>query len=116
MSVPLATTTIAILRRKAADVYAEPYAGLTSADRDVVSSGVRAVIDAPSGSQDVAGGEQTRSRFRLAADPCDLHRTDWVRDERTGVEYQVSWVLPFSRPNGAASHVEAGLDLVEGLI
>lgn len=116
MSLPLATTTIAISRGRVADQYADPYEGGGAADRDTVDSGIRAVIDAPTGREYVAGGEQTVTTFRLLADPCDLRRTDVVVDERSSITYRVMWTLPYYNPFGNADHVEAGLELVEGLI
>lgn len=120
--IPLATTKVTILRVPAVDEYAEPYSGSTNADRDVVVSGIRAVIDIPVGRQAgierVAGGEQTRTELRLAADPCDLNRTDVVLDELTGIYYTITWCLRYSG-NGAAGdlgHVEAGIVNVEGLV
>ena len=120
--IPLATTTVSILRIAAPDEYAEPYGGKTNADRAVVVSGVRAVIDIPVGRQAgierVAGGEQTRTELRLAADPCDINRTDVVKDEVTGIFYTVTWCLryPGNGSAGDMGHVEAGIVNVEGLV
>lgn len=116
MSLPLATTKGSILRAAAADAYAEPYSGAGPATRTVVASGVRAIIDAPTGSEQVAGGVQTTDRFRLLADPCDLTYTDWWRDDNTGVVYRVVWALPMNDTAGRPDHVEAALELVEGLV
>jgi len=118
----LATTTVDILRSDPDDGYAEPYAGKTPADREVVATGIRAVIDIPVGRQagleKVAGGEQTRTELRLAADPCDLTRLDLIKDNRTGWIFQVAWVVnyPGNGPAGDLGHVEAGIVHIEGLV
>ena len=92
MAIPFSTTTITVLRLPAADMYADPYENTDVTDRQVVSSGVRAVISAGSGSEVTAGGEQSDVRFGFSCDPTDIAHTDWVKDERTGQVYRVSWV------------------------
>lgn len=116
MSLPHATTTVTVLRAPDADRYAEPYTGADPGARQPAAQGVRAVLDAPGGSEAVAGGEQTVIRFHLLADPCDLRSTDWVRDDTSGLAYRVVWALPLNDMAGRPHHVEAAVELVEGLV
>lgn len=119
MALPLATTTIAVLRSAPADEYAEPYSG--APERSTVASGVPAVIDTPvgrtAGREYVAGGEQTTTELRLLCDRTELSRLDHIRDERTDQVYRLEWFVDFpgSAP-GDDGHVEGGLSMVEGLI
>lgn len=108
--IPLATTTVSILRRQGADEYEEPYGGGTPAGLDVAASGVRAVIGRPRGSDRVEGGEQARTELELLCDPCDVVYTDLVKDESTGVVYRLTFL--FNYPD----HVEGRLELVQGVV
>lgn len=110
MSIPLATTTITVLRSPAGDVYDEPYGGDVPADWDTVVTGVRAVIDRAGGREQVAGGEQNRVDLALACDPCDVDHLDAIRDDRTGATYRVVWVLNYG------PHIEGGLQIVKGVL
>jgi hypothetical protein len=121
VSIPLATTTITVLRPREEDQYEEPYSGTTTTAFGEVASGVRAVIDIPvardAGKQRAAGGEQTETEFRFSCDPCDVSRLDYIRDDTSGVTMRVTWVHHFGVIGGfGASHVEGGLELVEGLV
>lgn len=107
--IPLSTTTISVLRVAAADDYAEPYQGDDTARRTVAATGVRAVIDRPTGREQLAGGEQAIWDFGLVCDPVDIDYRDTVKDESTGVVYRVVWVMAYP-----GEHVEAGLTLVQG--
>lgn len=107
--IPLATTTISVLRTPAADVDDEPYGEHDPATRTVVASGVRAVIDRPTGREQVAGGEQNRVDLSLACDPCDIDYRDLIKDEKSGRYYRVVWVLDYH-----SSHVQGGLQIVQG--
>lgn len=114
MAVPLATTTITVLRAPVADLYAEPYSDTRTADLVEVATKVRAVIDvAPrgAGTEVAAGGEQTVTELRLICDVCNLTNVDYVRDERTGVTYRITWCFEYP-----GEHIEGGLKLVEGLV
>ena len=107
--IPLSSTTITVLRAKAADVYDEPYGGaLPAADWDEVATGVRAVIDRATGRDQVAGGEQSTVDLSLVCDRCDIDYRDMVRDDTSGSEYRVVWVLDYG------VHIEGGLRIVEG--
>lgn len=116
MTVPLATTTIAVLRLpdgtpEEGDDWPDPYDEQLT-ERETIESGVRAHISAPSGQEQVAGGEQSVVRFSLACDPIDLRHTDWVLDEGTNVVYSVVWAA--ARRGLGLEHTAAGLQLVEG--
>lgn len=106
--IPFALHSISILRPGAADLDAEPYSG-ENERQDTVTTGIRAVIDAPSGREQIEGGEQSIWDFELVCDICDLQRLDTVRDEATGVDYRVVWI--WVAPD---DHIEAGLRLVQG--
>lgn len=111
--IPLATTTISVLRIKPEDVYDEPYGGERPTDRDVAASGVRAVIYRPvarsAGREQRAGGEQAIAELDLACDPCGITYLDWIKDDTTGAVYEVIYALAYP-----GDHEEAGLRLVEG--
>lgn len=114
--IPFATTTISVLRSPAdepaeGEDYRDPYD--TQPDRTAVHVGVRAHISAPSGREQVAGGEQAVTRFGLACDPIELRHTDWVLDETTDITYRVVWA---ARRTGlpALEHTAGALELIEG--
>lgn len=115
MVLPLATTTITVLRAPPEDAYAEPYAADPRAGLQEVVTGVRAVIDIPvardAGHDVVAGGEQTVTDFRFSCDPCELRNSDYLHDEATAITYRITWCFEFH-----GSHIEGGLRLVEGLV
>lgn len=110
MAVPIATTTIAVLRVPT-DVSRDPYDA--QPDPETVVSGVRAHVSSPSGRERVAGGSQEVVEFRLACDPTDLRHTDRVQDEQSGATYEVVWARP--RQGLGLDHVEAGLKQVTGV-
>lgn len=112
MAVPVATTTVTVLRPPVADDYAEPYADVRTADLTVVVSGVRAVLylGRGTGRQATAGGEQTVTDLRFSCDPADVRSVDYLRDA-DGVLYRVTWCFAYP-----GSHIEGGLELVEGLV
>lgn len=107
--IPLATTTVAVLRLPAGTDDDEPYSGNDPASWDVAATGIRAVIDRPRGREQLAGGEQSISDFELICDTADIGRLDQVKDETTGTVYRVVWVMSYP-----GEHTEAGLRLVEG--
>ena len=111
--IPLATTTISVLRLKQADLYDEPYSTVEPAGRDVVASGIRAVIDRAGGrgrgrEQDSVG-EQSIADIDLACDPVGLTYLDLVKDEVTNRIYNVVYTLTY-----ADDHDEAVIRIVEG--
>ena len=110
--IPLSTTTIAVHRLSAGSEYDEPYAGAEPHNRDVITTGVRAVIDTPSGingNLQLSGGQQNLARYRLICDPTDIVYTDVIEDEQVGRHFRVQWLIHY--PN---DHVEAGLYDTEG--
>lgn len=111
--IPLATTTIDVLRVAAADDYAEPYSGDDTSRRTTVAQGVRAVIGRPpnraGGKEDIAGGEQSVWDFELVCDHTDIRYTDTVKDNHDGSVYRVVWVQSYPQ-----EHTEAGLRIVHG--
>ena len=118
MAIPLATTTITILRQKPEDIYEEPYSDEQESDRVVFASGIRAVLMAPAtragqGQETTRGGEQVRVAFALACDPVDLRHTDWIKDERTGEVFEVIWTA--QRVGFGLDHTSAQMFKTEGL-
>jgi hypothetical protein len=111
MAIPLATTSISVRRSPAADDYAEPYSGTSTAGFDEVATGVPAVIYAPTGREAVAGGEQTVTELRFVCDLTDLKTTDFLVDDTTGVTYRVTWCVVY-----AGEHIEGAIKQVEGLV
>jgi len=108
VTVPLATTTITVLRPVAGDPY-EP----SETPPATVTTGIRAHISTPNvGNSRIVGGQQSVVEPRLACDPCDFTFTDLVRDDTTGQVYGVSWVQ--RRIGLGLDHMEAGLRFVEG--
>ncbi len=107
--IPLSTTTISVLRIKTAGVYDEPYGDAGPETRDIAEEAVPAVIDAPGGDTQIAGGVQAIGTFRLICDPADITFRDWIRDDLTGRIYRIRWVHTYP-----GDHVEAGLESVEG--
>lgn len=117
--IPLATTTISVLRESQADASAEPYQGKVASDRAVVVSKVRATISAPAtragqGQEITQGGEQVRIAFTLACDPVDLRHTDWIRDDGTGEVFKVVWAT--RRIGFGLDHTQAQMYKTEGLV
>ena len=102
MSIPLATTTVTLLAPSnppvdAGDDWAtapDPETGYTP-----VATGIRAHFSASGQSsfgfgQYVSEGNIEQLRYELLADPCALAADMRVRDEATGLEYDVAWVTP----------------------
>lgn len=110
--IPLATTTIAVLRRPASTTR-DPYDAQAAAP--AVVSGVRAHIYMSGAGSDelVRGGQQEVRQLRLSCDPIELTHEDQIKDERTGEVYDVSWVT--RRQGLNLDHVEAELKQVKGL-
>lgn len=116
MAIPLATTTITVLRQSG-DPYAEPYG---PPDQVQVVTDVRAVIDisaygVAAGQERQGGGEQTRTVVRLICDVCDVTARDWVRDDTSAIVWRVLWVVHHA-PGHNLTHIQGGLELVEGVI
>ncbi len=109
MTIPFATTKITVLRNTDPD--AEPYQ--EPAPRTEIATGIRAVLSGAAGAEIRAGGEQVRTRTRFHCDPTDVNHTDQVRDETTGILYNVLWVD--YRP-GPIEFIFGDLGKVEGAI
>lgn len=106
MTIPLATTTITV-RRPASDV--DPY---ESESLTTITTGVRARIGMPSGSDRRAGGDQEIVDAVLWCDTTDLQHQDVITDDQTGDHYEVRWIRTL---NGLGlDHVKAGLIAVKG--
>lgn len=112
----LATTTIALLGAIEDDVPGDPddWGGAPdpTTGYGVVASGIRAHLSAPSGSAGHAPeGSTVTAQYRLIADPCAIVDDMRIRDESTGLEYQVDWALPRPEP---MAHVVAGVSRTTG--
>lgn len=112
--IPLATTTVSVLRLPEGTGYDEPYGGPEPGSRTAVTSGLRAVIDYPSGTIQVAGGVQAIEEYRLIADPAPVDYRDLIRDEGTGRVYRITWLIAYPASVAPDDHIEAGLRSVEG--
>jgi len=111
--IPIATTTISVLRDTAVDDTTDPYDAADSGQPETVASGVRAVISSPTGRERNIGGTQSQVEFSLSCDPIDLQHTDIVHDDATNLDYQVVWVT--RRSGLGLEHTRAGLKMVEGI-
>lgn len=103
MTIPIATTTIAVY----AAVETEPGEGRTET---LVADAVRAVIGSPSGDETPSpGGGTSRVTDVLNCDPCPqlADNTFVVVDEQTGARYEVEWVR--HRQGLGLDHTRAGL-------
>jgi hypothetical protein len=77
-----------------------------------VARGIRAHLSAPSASATFAQeGSSVAAQFRLLVDPCAIAENMRVKDEVTGLEYQVDWCLPRPEP---MAHVVAGVSRATG--
>jgi hypothetical protein len=110
------TTTIALLAASEDDVpdsdddwggAPDPETGYTK-----VAIGIRAHLSAPSGAAAFGQeGSSVTAQYRLLADPCPIVDNMRLRDEVTGLEYQVDWCLPRPEP---MAHVVAGISRTSG--
>lgn len=98
MSILKATTTISVLRASSAtgtdvvDRLADSYGTdteTTTRPQAVVSRGVRANIGSPSGTEQIMGGNQEIVAYKMQCDTVELIPTDQIRDESTGLIYDV---------------------------
>lgn len=107
--IPLATTSIAVLRLPDEVLSEEPYNGNDATDRVEVASNVRAVIGSANGRKIVEGGEQAVWDFDLVCDLTDVFYTDTIRDNTTDAVYTIEWLQIWP-----GEHIEAGLRRVQG--
>jgi hypothetical protein len=129
MSIPVATTTITILREQ--DVRdphtppdVDPWGDGYDEDADTVpdavatwvpvATGVRATIATPVGRALFGLGNTSTITFALAADPCDLRNGDRVDDQTTGRRFAVNWAEATPGVDGMLVQVVAGITSVEG--
>lgn len=101
MSILRSTTRISVLRSadaagsdivdRLSDSYGDLEGGITTTTQAqrVVAHGVRANIGSPSGTESILGGNQETIGFRMQCDPVDLYPTDQIRDESSGLVYDV---------------------------
>lgn len=87
--IPLATTTVTVAREESGlDV--DPYDAAQPAPT-TITTGVRAVVGAPSANVALSGGDRVVYTSTLRADPCDLQADDTVTDATTGLVWVVLW-------------------------
>jgi hypothetical protein len=113
MALPFPTTRISLLQPRDADSDSDDWG--TAPDPDggygVVASGIRAHLSGSgsgSATSSSSGGEGGSElvRYRLLCDPCELAANMRVRDDVTGLVYDVAWVTPRPEP---MSHLVAGV-------
>jgi hypothetical protein len=110
------TTTVSLLAASEDDVPGDPddWGGAPDPQTGYlrVAEGIRAHLSAPSANANFGQeGSTVTVQYRLLVDPCPLGDNMRVRDESTGLEYQVDWTLPRPEP---LAHVVAGLTRVTG--
>ncbi len=118
MSIPVATTTIAVYPSTTATGDVDPYdAPEADPAAPASASGVRAVISAGGSGRiataQIGGGEDEVVEFTLVCDPAPITYLDHVEDETTGVRYEVTWAIETAGVAGLA-HTRAGLRTVKG--
>lgn len=109
MTIPLATTTITVLRPSLSN---DDYYDLRTAG-PVVAANVRAHISEPSGIEGLIGGRTEQTRFPFNSDICDLSGHDLVVDDTTGNTYEVVWVR--KRFGLGLDHMTGQLRIVAGV-
>lgn len=111
MSIPTATTSVAVFSPTSARLAAEPdeYAPAAFEGLEQRLSGVRAVIGQPFGAE---RGNQTALTVYLTCDPIELSHLDVVVDESTDQRYEVAW-SQLMRGFGL-DHTKAGLRQISG--
>lgn len=115
MAIPLATTTISVLRQSEEDLLGEPeFSGDDTSSYNAVASGIRANIGSPGATVNTTSGQQVSTGFKFQCDPViDLDRTDLIKDEKTGIVYTLNWAQ--LRTGLGINHWEGALFIVEGL-
>lgn len=109
--IPLCNTHITITRPVLgqADPYdPDEYPTVTT---ELVSSGTRAVIDAPTGAPNLVAGQRIRYSARIVADPCDLQAGDSVTSD-DGTLWSVQWAREVSALG--FTYVEGQVQLTQG--
>jgi len=112
MTIPVATTTIAVARTTDTASLADPYdLDPSTTSTAIVASGVRAVISPPTATVGLVGGAREEYDAKLTCDPCDIQAGDTVTDS-AGNAWTVLWALPFDA--FGLDHVQGGLRMVSG--
>lgn len=111
MAILLATTTVSLLGVTEDDLPSDPddWGGAPDPTTGYapVASGIRAHLSAPSGAAAFSSeGSSVTAQYRLIADPCAIADNMRIRDEMTGLEYQVDWSMTRTEP---MAHVIAGV-------
>jgi hypothetical protein len=120
--IPVATTTIDVLRRDndlgaTEDPWEDTDAEALNAFA-VLEESVRAVISVGGGNyagRTVGPGDSEFVNYTLLADPCDLQYLDEVEDKTTGQRYQVEWAISSPGVAGQLASVRAGLSTRKGI-
>lgn len=109
---PMATTTVSVLRLSDDQLNDEPY-NEPAISRTVAHSGIRAHFSTPSGSETVAGGELSVTVYKVVTDPADITHLDWLKDERTNEVWRIDWIS--TRGGLGLDHMVGQVRLIEGL-
>lgn len=108
MTLPLATTTVTIVRPAAGGDRYEAAASSTT-----IATGVAAHISGPDGGDLSVGGEQEQVDALLLCEPgLSLTHYDVVTDERTGDVWEITWTR--QRVGLGLDHIVSGLRRVTG--
>lgn len=138
--IPLATTTITVVRLVAPTPEVSPADSYDTATYDsaaydatatvpagryvdgyeaaptetTIASGVRAHLSAPSGTEQQQTGSAETVTWRLLCDPTDLHHADLIIDEPTGQRFDVEWTR--AKPGLGLDHTVAGVRQLSGVV
>lgn len=112
MTIPLATTHIAVLRPTITDTD-DPYDPAENPTPEFVqiAQGIRAVISAPTASVNQVAGVRVTYVARLISDPTDLRASDQIIED-DGTQWEVHWARPIVAVG--LDHTEASLQMVTG--
>lgn len=116
MSLPLANTTITVLRSAVSDDTDrdsdgegyDPAPGRPVATWTPVSTGIRAIIS-PASARTAGPGDTQKTDLVLVCDPTDIKNTDRIVDESNGVEYKVTYSFTSPGVLGILGSTQAGL-------
>jgi hypothetical protein len=111
--IPAPTTLVTLLKPREGDSDSDDWGTAPDPETgyEAVATGIRAHFSGSgsgsttSSSADASGGS-VLLRYRLLCDPCALATDMRVRDERTGLVYDVAWVTPKPEP---LSHLVASV-------
>lgn len=111
MAIPFPTTTIALLAPASANrdedwgTAPDPESGYSPVESGVNAHFSTTGAGASTGQATPQGNTET-IRYELLCDPCGLRADMRVHDERTGLDYDVAWVMPRPEP---LSHLVASV-------